>query len=173
MTVALRQEGNEVAIEFRDDGAGLNLPVIRQRAVAMGLLQDGHEVSDAELAQFIFMPGFSTFEKVTELAGRGIGMDVVRSEINAMGGRIETATSVGRGTSFKLVVPLTTAVTQVVMLRCGSHTVAVPTHLIELVRRASRKKWRTLTSRAAMSLVTHALPFYLAGCPAGLQPAQP
>ncbi len=163
VTVALRQEGNEVAIEFRDDGAGLNLPVIRQRAVAMGLLQDGHEVSDAELAQFIFMPGFSTFEKVTELAGRGIGMDVVRSEINAMGGRIETATSVGRGTSFKLVVPLTTAVTQVVMLRCGSHTVAVPTHLIELVRRAKPEEVAHAYQQGSYVFGDHALPFYWLG----------
>ena len=163
VTVALRQEGNEVAIEFRDDGAGLNLPVIRQRALAMGLLQDDQAVSDAELAQFIFMPGFSTFEKVTELAGRGIGMDVVRSEINAMGGRIETATSVGRGTSFKLVVPLTTAVTQVVMLRCGSHTVAVPTHLIELVRRAKPDEVAHAYQQGSYVFGDHALPFYWLG----------
>ena len=73
---------------------------------------------------------------MTELAGRGVGMDVVRSEVNAMGGRIETATAAGKGTTFKLVLPLTTAVTQVVMLRCGETTVAVPSTLVEMVRRA-------------------------------------
>ena len=163
VTVALRQEGNEVAIEFRDDGAGLNLAGIRQRAVSMGLLQEGQAVSDAELAQFIFMPGFSTFDKVTELAGRGIGMDVVRSEINAMGGRIETATSAGRGTSFTLIVPLTTAVTQVVMLRCGAHTVAVPTHLIEIVRRAKPEEVEHAYQQGSYVYGEHALPFYWLG----------
>ena len=80
---------------------------------------DSRAHDDAELANLIFTPGFSTVDKVTELAGRGVGMDVVRSEVIAMGGRIETATAAGQGTSFKLILPLTTAVTQVVMLRCG------------------------------------------------------
>ncbi len=163
VTVALRQEGNEVAIEFRDDGAGLNLPGIRKRAVATGLLQEGQTVTDAELAQFIFMPGFSTFDKVTELAGRGIGMDVVRSEINAMGGRIETATSAGRGTSFTLIVPLTTAVTKVVMMRCGAHTVAVPTHLIEIVRRAKPAEVEHAYQQGSYVYGEHAVPFYWFG----------
>jgi chemosensory pili system protein ChpA (sensor histidine kinase/response regulator) len=137
IVVALSQEGNEVGIEFRDDGAGLNLPRIREKGEVMGLIQPGADMPDAELANLIFMPGFSTAEKVTELAGRGVGMDVVRSEVNAMGGRIETATSLGQGTGFKLQLPLTTAVTQVVMLRCGNVTVAVPSNLIEIVRRTS------------------------------------
>ncbi|WP_374592466.1 Hpt domain-containing protein [Aquabacterium sp.] len=136
IVVSLRQEGNEVSVEFRDDGAGLNLERIRQKGVAQGLLQSTDQPTEAELASLIFTPGFSTADTVTELAGRGIGMDVVRNEVNAMGGRIETATATGQGTSFKLVLPLTTAVTQVVMLRCGDTTVAVPTHLIEIVRRA-------------------------------------
>jgi chemosensory pili system protein ChpA (sensor histidine kinase/response regulator) len=135
ITVSLSQEGNEVGLEFRDDGAGLNLDRIREKAEGMGLLQPGAQTTDADLANLIFTPGFSTADKVTELAGRGIGMDVVRSEVNAMGGRIETATSIGQGTSFKLLLPLTTAVTQVVMLRCGDVTVAVPSNLVEIVRR--------------------------------------
>ena len=137
IVVVLRQEGNEVAVEFRDDGAGLNLQRIRDKAEKMGLIAPGSEHSDGELANLIFMPGFSTAETVTELAGRGVGMDVVRSEVNAMGGRIETATAAGQGTGFTLVLPLTTAVTQVVMLRCGNSVVAVPATLIEIVRRLS------------------------------------
>lgn len=136
IVVSLHQEGNEVGVEFRDDGAGLNLMRIRDKGIAMGLIKADESQSDAELANLIFTPGFSTADQVTELAGRGVGMDVVRSEVNAMGGRIETATSVGQGTSFKLLLPLTTAVTQVVMLRCGSTVVAVPATLIEIVRRA-------------------------------------
>jgi chemosensory pili system protein ChpA (sensor histidine kinase/response regulator) len=117
IVIAVRQDGNEVSIEFRDDGAGLNLDRIRHKAQALGLVQPDAQPTEAELSQMIFQPGFSTAETVTELAGRGIGMDVVRSDVNAMGGRIETATAAGQGTSFKLVLPLTTAVTKVVMVR--------------------------------------------------------
>ena len=136
IVVSLTQEGNEVGVEFRDDGAGLNLARIREKGVGMGLIEPTQSYGDGELANLIFTSGFSTADKVTELAGRGIGMDVVRAEVNAMGGRIETATAAGQGTSFKLVLPLTTAVTQVVMLRVGDTTVAVPSTLIEIVRRA-------------------------------------
>lgn len=137
VTVALSHEGNEVGVAFRDDGAGLDLPRIRDRAIALGVIGREAATTDAELANLIFLPGFTTAVGVTELAGRGVGMDVVRSEIDAMGGRIETATTVGRGTSFKLVLPLTTAVTQVVLLRCGETRIAVPSTLVEAVRRAT------------------------------------
>ena len=137
ITVALAHEGNEVGVEFRDDGAGLNLPRIRAKGIALGLIGADANPTDAELANLIFAPGFSTAEVVTELSGRGVGMDVVRAEVNAMGGRVETATAAGQGTSFKLVLPLTTAVTQVVMLRCGETHVAVPSTLVEVVRRAT------------------------------------
>ena len=78
---------------FRDDGAGLDLPRIREKALRNGLVAPRPALSDAEAANLIFMPGFSTAGQVTELAGRGIGMDVVRSEVNALGGRIETTTA--------------------------------------------------------------------------------
>jgi chemosensory pili system protein ChpA (sensor histidine kinase/response regulator) len=100
---------------------------------------------------------------VTELAGRGIGMDVVRSEINAMGGRIETATAPDQGTSFKLVLPLTTAVTQVVMLRCGDAVVAVPSNLIEIVRRATATEIDAAYTRGGYHYGDHTLPFFWLG----------
>ena len=137
ITVDLRHEGNDVSVEFRDDGAGLNLARIREKAVAQGLLQADDELSDDVAANLIFMPGFSTATEVTGLSGRGIGMDVVRSEINALGGRIETSTQTGQGTAFRMVLPLTTAVTQVVMLRAGELAVGVPANLVEIVRRTS------------------------------------
>jgi chemosensory pili system protein ChpA (sensor histidine kinase/response regulator) len=163
VVVALHQEGNEVSVEFRDDGAGLNLQRIREKAVAMGLLDAGAAPGDAELANMIFMPGFSTADSVTELAGRGVGMDVVRSEVNAVGGRIETATAAGQGTSFKLVLPLTTAVTQVVMLRCGAATVAVPATLVEIVRRASAEEIEAAYASGTYSHGDHSLPFFWLG----------
>ncbi len=172
ITVSLKQEGNEVSIAFRDDGAGLDLQGIAERARAAGLLSADAEPTEAELAQLIFTPGFSTAEVVTELAGRGIGMDVVRSEVNAMGGRIETASAAGQGTSFTLVLPLTTAVTKVVMLRFGQATVAVPTHLIEIVRRARPQEVEQAYREGRFPFGDQVLPFYwlgalLSGSPRG------
>ncbi|MDE2593935.1 MAG: response regulator, partial [Burkholderiales bacterium] len=170
IVVALRQEGNEVSIEFRDDGAGLNLERIRQKGLKMGFLQPDSKPTEAELAQLIFTPGFSTADTVTELAGRGIGMDVVRSDVNAMGGRIETGTSEGKGTSFTLVLPLTTAVTKVVMLRCGQVNIAVPTHLIEMVRRAKPAEVEQAYQTATYTFGEWVLPFYWLGALLQLSP---
>ena len=137
ITVDLRHEGNDVSVEFRDDGAGLDLQRIREKALAQGIVQADTEISDAEAANLIFMPGFSTASEVTGLAGRGIGMDVVRSEVNALGGRIEISTEAGKGAAFRMVLPLTTAVTQVVMLRAGDLAIGVPANVVEIVRRTS------------------------------------
>jgi chemosensory pili system protein ChpA (sensor histidine kinase/response regulator) len=161
--VALSHEGNEVGVEFRDDGAGLNLARIRDKGRALGLIEANAEPSDGEVANLIFTPGFSTADQVTELAGRGVGMDVVRSEVNAMGGRVETATAAGQGTSFKLILPLTTAVTQVVMLRCGETSVAVPSTLVEIVRRATPDEIDHAYTSGGFSVGERMLPFFWLG----------
>jgi chemosensory pili system protein ChpA (sensor histidine kinase/response regulator) len=135
ITVDLHHEGNDVSVEFRDDGAGLNVGRIREKAVSQGLLEANATLSDADAGHMIFLPGFSTATEVTGLSGRGIGMDVVRSEVNALGGRIETTTEAGQGTAFRMVLPLTTAVTQVVMLRAGELAFGVPANVVEIVRR--------------------------------------
>jgi chemosensory pili system protein ChpA (sensor histidine kinase/response regulator) len=163
IVITVMQEGNEVSVEFRDDGAGLNLPRIREKGRAMGLITAGATPSDAELANLIYTPGFSTADAVTGLAGRGVGMDVVRADVNAMGGRIETATAVGRGTSFRLVLPLTTAVTQVVMLRCGELKVAVPSTLVEIVKRSPQSELATAYATSAFRIDDRSLPFFWLG----------
>ncbi|TFZ06470.1 hybrid sensor histidine kinase/response regulator [Ramlibacter henchirensis] len=161
--IDVRQEGNDVSVEFRDDGAGLNLARIREKAVQQGLVRPDQQISDADAANLIFMPGFSTAAQVTELAGRGIGMDVVRSEVNALGGRIETSTEPGRGTSFKLVLPLTTAVTQVVMIRSGSLSIGVPANLIEIVRRAAAKEVQQAYNSGSFDFGSERIPFFWSG----------
>lgn len=133
--IILSQERNDVALSVEDDGAGLDLERIRSKAVGLGLWQDGQAMAMEDAGRLIFEPGFSTAAEVTGVAGRGIGMDVVRSEVNALGGRIETHSEAGRGSAFRLVLPLTTAVTQVVMLRVGRMSVGVPANLVEIVRR--------------------------------------
>jgi chemosensory pili system protein ChpA (sensor histidine kinase/response regulator) len=163
VTVVVTHEGNEVSVEMRDDGAGLNLARIRQRGLALGLIGADSQPTDDELASLIFLPGFSTAEVVTGLAGRGVGMDVVRSDVAAMGGRIETATAAGQGTSFKLVLPLTTAVTQVVMLKAGEITLAVPSTLVELVRRAPAAEIEQAYRSGHFTVGDRSLPFFWLG----------
>jgi len=160
IVVGVQQHGNEVLIEVRDDGGGLDLARIEQRARATGMLAVDRHATEAELAALIFTPGFTTAEEVTELAGRGIGMDVVRSEVVAMGGRIETSTAAGRGTAFQLVVPLTTAVTQVVLLESGGLRVAVPAMLIERVTRVPVEDIGQAYAQGRLRIADRELPFF-------------
>jgi chemosensory pili system protein ChpA (sensor histidine kinase/response regulator) len=163
ITIDLRQSGNDISVEFRDDGAGLDVAAIAAKALASGLVQPGHVVTPEEAASLIFMPGFSTASEVTELSGRGIGMDVVRSEVNALGGRIETVSDAGRGSRFTLVLPLTTAVTQVVMLRAGAASVGVPANLVESVRRATPRELQLAYNTGSFEYAGEQVPFYWSG----------
>ncbi len=163
ITVHLRQEGNDVSVDFSDDGAGLNLARIREKAISLGMITADQAINDQDAANLIFMPGFSTAAQVTELAGRGIGMDVVRSEVNALGGRIETSTVAGQGTHFKLVLPLTTAVTQVVMIRSGNLSVGVPANVVETVRRASAKELQQAYNTGTLEVAGESIPFFWSG----------
>lgn len=161
--ITLAQELNDVSVVFADDGGGLDLPRLREKASAQGLIAPDANISDAEAAQLVFEPGVSTAREVSELAGRGIGMDVVRNDVVALGGRIETATQAGRGTNFKLVLPLTTAVTQVVMLRAGSLTLGVPSNLVELVRRVSADELAKAYASGSLTVAGEAVPFFWTG----------
>ncbi|EJL87480.1 chemotaxis protein histidine kinase-like protein [Polaromonas sp. CF318] len=163
ITVHLRQEGNDVSVDFSDDGAGLDLRRIREKAVSLGMIAPDQAIEDSDAANLIFMPGFSTAAQVTELAGRGIGMDVVRSEVNSLGGRIETSTVAGKGTHFKLVLPLTTAVTQVVMIRAGNLSVGVPANVVETVRRASAKELQQAYNTGTLEIAGETMPFFWSG----------
>ncbi len=131
--VQVAQHGNEVAIQFSDDGAGLDLDRIRAKARALGLVGQDAVISDHEAAELIFEPGFSTADTLTELAGRGVGMDVVRSEAHALGGRVAVETEPGKGTRFSIHLPLTLAVAQVVLVAAGGRTHALPSTLVEQV----------------------------------------
>ena len=163
ITVHLRQEGNDVSVDFSDDGSGLDLSRIREKALGLGLVQPGQVINDQDASNLIFLPGFSTAQQVTELSGRGIGMDVVRSEVNALGGRIETTTHAGQGTHFKLVLPLTTAVTQVVMVRSGSLSVGVPANVVETVRRVSAADLEQAYRTGVLAVAGEDVPFFWSG----------
>src|SRR6267154_1438559 len=105
----LKQEGNEVQLSLSDDGAGLDIDRIREKAIEKGLMGADATLTEAEIADFIFHAGFSTAAVVSQLAGRGVGMDVVRSEVAALGGRVEMRFTRGQGTRFVIYLPLTLA----------------------------------------------------------------
>ncbi|MCV2357517.1 Hpt domain-containing protein [Paucibacter sp. TC2R-5] len=177
LRLTVRQEGNEVLLNFSDDGAGLDLQRIRERALQLGLLPaavTGESVGapnmpdEAALMQLIFAPGFSTAEQVTELSGRGVGMDVVRAEVSTLGGSIETSSVPGQGTAFMLRLPLTTALTQVVLLRCGEQVVAVPAGLMDSLQRVPSEQVEAAYASGTLQFGGEALPFYWLGGLLGL-----
>jgi chemosensory pili system protein ChpA (sensor histidine kinase/response regulator) len=129
----LKQEGNEVQLALSDDGAGLNIERIRAKAIEQGLMQANSNLTESEIADFIFHAGFSTAEQVSQVAGRGVGMDVVRNEVAALGGRVEMRFTKGQGTRFAIYLPLTLAVTQTVLVRAGARTYAIPSVMVEQV----------------------------------------
>jgi len=162
LLVQVSQHGNEVVIVFGDDGAGLDLERIRAKALESGLLADG-DASDGEVAELIFEPGFSTADTLTELAGRGVGMDVVRSEARTLGGRVAVDSTPGRGARFTIHLPLTLAVAQVVLVTSGGRTHAVPSTLVAQVQQVREADLAAAIQAGSItlggqSLALHALP---------------
>jgi chemosensory pili system protein ChpA (sensor histidine kinase/response regulator) len=131
ITLKLSQLSNEIALEMADDGHGLNYERIAARARSSGLIGADEEVSENRLTQMIFEPGFSTAEQVTGLAGRGIGMDVVKNEALSVGGRIDVSSTPGQGARFLIHLPLTLAVTQALLVRVGARIYAIPSNMVE------------------------------------------
>ncbi len=163
IAITLLQDGNDVVIEFSDDGAGLNYDRIREQAILQKLISNSDILTHAETVNLIFIPGLSTAVQVTELSGRGIGLDIVRAEVIALGGRIDVSSEVDKWTKFKLVLPLTTAVTQVVMMRAGSLSFGVPSHLVEVVQRSQLKEVEQAYANGYWGQAENSMPFYWAG----------
>ena len=136
--IAVRREGSEVVLEVGDDGRGLDREAIRRRGIERGLIRSDAVIADSDLDMLIFEPGFSTADEVSRLAGRGVGMDVVASEVRQLGGTIDIHTTRGRGTTFVLRLPQTLAVTQAVFVRIGETAFAVPIASVRGVGRISR-----------------------------------
>ncbi|WP_439890350.1 Hpt domain-containing protein [Ralstonia sp. 25C] len=174
LTLEVQQEGNEVVLNFVDDGGGLNLDRIRARALERQLLAPDEEASDARLTEMIFTPGFSTADQVSELAGRGVGMDVVRAETVALGGRISLQTTPDVGTRFTIHLPLTTAITQVLLVRVGERVYAIPSGMIDHVQQLRPQALAEAYNAAALQLPSTSggpVPFHYFG--ALLEEAQP
>jgi chemosensory pili system protein ChpA (sensor histidine kinase/response regulator) len=145
-----------------DDGGGLDLERLRAKGVAMGLMRADEDKSEAEIAQFVFVSGLSTAEQVSELAGRGVGMDVVKSEIAAIGGRVDILTTRGGGTTFTVYLPLTLAVTQAVLVRCGPSVLAISSAMVEQVLRVKADALTELYSTQSVSFQDRSYPLHYA-----------
>jgi len=128
-------ENDEITLVVTDDGAGVNLAKVKQKAVDKGLLAAGQEVTDQALMAIIFEPGFSTADAVSQIAGRGVGLDAVRSDIAALSGRIDVSNVLGTGAMFNIYLPVTLSVAQVTMARVGNKMFAIPSVMIEQVQK--------------------------------------
>jgi two-component system chemotaxis sensor kinase CheA len=126
ITLDAYHEGNHIAIVISDDGAGLDLDKIRSIAVSKGLVGEREELSERDISNLIFLPGFSTADKVTDISGRGVGMDVVKKALNNLGGIVDITTRKGQGTTFTIRLPLTLAIIQALLVEVGEEIYAVP-----------------------------------------------
>ena len=163
ITLSLRQDGNEVVITLADDGRGLNYAAIRAKAERLGLVAPGQALSDEELTQLVFRPNFSSAESTTAVAGRGVGLDVVRTEVAALGGRVLLDNQPGAGARFTLLLPLTTAITHVVLLRTGATVYAVPANLVDIVLRFKPEQIASAAHAHTIDYANNTLPFYWLG----------
>jgi two-component system chemotaxis sensor kinase CheA len=124
--LAARQSGDDVLIELSDDGAGMDPQRLRTKAVEKGLIPASRVLSDLECFDLVFLPGFSTAAKVTDVSGRGVGMDVVRRQVRNANGSVQIQSKVGSGTTFTIRLPLTTAIMDTMLLRCGGERFLIP-----------------------------------------------
>jgi chemosensory pili system protein ChpA (sensor histidine kinase/response regulator) len=170
IVLALTQEGNQIILSLSDDGGGLDFARVRERGIAAGLISP-NKTSDAAadtaaLVDLIFAPGLSTASELSQIAGRGVGLDVVKTEVTSLGGRIEVSSISGQGTTFRLYIPLTLALTQALLVRTGSKLYAIPSAMIaqlldlkeaafKRIRDAGEAEWMGL--RYPFSFLPHLL----------------
>jgi two-component system chemotaxis sensor kinase CheA len=157
-TIALRayHEGGQVNIEIRDDGAGINAERVKEKAIEKGLISadQAARMSEREAFNLVFLPGFSTAEKITNVSGRGVGMDVVRTNIARIGGSVDINSELGAGTTLKIKIPLTLAIIPALVVTSGGENFAIPqVSLVELVRLEGEKALRGIEN-------LHGVPVY-------------
>jgi len=126
-------QGSQTLIEVRDDGQGINLEQIRRKAISQSLITIDQQLTDSELLDVMFQPGFSTADQVSELSGRGVGLDVVRSQIQALKGSVSVAFTQGQGTTFTLKIPLTLSITNLLICVVGTNVLAIASSSIEKI----------------------------------------
>jgi two-component system, chemotaxis family, sensor kinase CheA len=158
-------QGNQVVIEISDDGAGIDAEKVRQRALSQGLLTAGQaaRLTEAETLDLILQPGFSTAEEITELSGRGVGLDVVQSVLGRLKGTVEIETAPGRGTTFRLRLPLTLAIIRALMFRVEQRLYALPLNAVAEIARTVEEDIHRVEHYDVLQLRNDVLPLLRLG----------
>lgn len=151
------QKGNQVQIEVEDDGAGINLQAVYRKAIEKKLADPNKEYSPKELIDFIFLPGFSTSQTVTDLSGRGVGLDVVARNISKLSGMAQVNTIDGKGTKFTITLPITLIIIRALLVRIGEEEYAVPLNSVSESLIIDRKDLKTIDNREVIQLREHTI----------------
>ncbi len=159
------QDGNNVVIEVRDDGAGINTEKIKRKAIEKGAisLDQAELMTDKDIIDILFQPSFSTAEQVTDVSGRGVGLDVVKTKIEALGGEIEARTKLGEGSNFIIRLPLTLAIVQALMVIIGNEKYALPLGSIQTVENILCTDIKTIQGKEVINLRGHVVPIVRLG----------
>jgi two-component system chemotaxis sensor kinase CheA len=157
VTLKAYHQGGNVVIELADDGRGLDTAKVLNRAVERGLIQPGESLSEAAIHNLVFQPGFSTAEKVTEISGRGVGMDVVKKSIEALRGKVDFASTPGHGSTLTIRLPLTLAIIDGMIVRVGDNRYILPTISINQSFRPKPEEYFTVKNQGEMIKVRDSL----------------
>lgn len=160
LTLSAFQEGSTLILEIADDGRGMNLERIRDSAVRKGFIKESDNLSEEETCKLIFLPGFSTADVITETSGRGVGMDVVITRINHIGGDIKVRTNPGHGTRFTMTLPLSAAIQSVIMASINERLYAIPQNSVIEILSLSRDSLCCLHEQSAFILHNTVIPLF-------------
>lgn len=154
------QEGNNVVIEVRDDGGGIDVEKVKSKAISKGTItqEQAEAMSDKEVIDLLFRPSFSTTDKISDVSGRGVGLDVVKTKIEALGGNIETRTALGEGSNFIIRLPLTLAIIQALMVELGHEQYAIPLGSIETIESVAKEEIKFVQSKEVIHLRGNVIP---------------
>lgn len=145
-------EGNQIVIEIADDGAGINVEKVRNKAINKGLVHPNKLLTDQEAYNLIFMPGFSTAEKISNVSGRGVGLDVVRTMIEKLKGTVSVSSGAGKGTTFTIKLPLTLAIIQGLLVRVGTQVYSIPITSVIESQRVRKEEINTIDNYEVMNV---------------------
>lgn len=159
------QDGNSVVIEVKDDGGGIDIEKVKKVAIQKGVIteEQAQRMEDKDVIDILFKPSFSTSEKVTEVSGRGVGLDVVKTKIESLGGEIESRSKLGEGSSFIIRLPLTLAVLQSLMVMIGKEKYALPLGNIQSIEEIGRDEIKNIQGKEVINLRDHVIPIIRLG----------
>jgi len=158
VTLRAFQRGNHVVMEVSDDGKGIDPRKVRNKAISKGIIEADKELSEKDVMELIFMPGFSTKEVVSEVSGRGVGLDIVKDKLSALGGFVDVSSRIGMGSTFTLTLPITLAILKVLMVRVGESHFAVPLSTISETLIIGERALQSIENRKVYNLRGELLP---------------